>query len=442
MIIAAKYENDKFRPIVILDHTRTDDQFSESEIYDACQQMVGEILRILGYDSPANPIASDVLGEELYDKKKIEILTPEIYSLDYNIQYKHTAISFGDSKRTQLVASIINAPNDLVGILQIQEVVKSENIPALVDQVKRVVAKEIVFPMGITVVRDMNRDLVRRHFTIYATPYEADRLRLNNKLMIYGGAYDDVVIRANAGGVAILIKKGEKIIDVLNSKIKNIEFVEYSQVAQDNDYVTVEGEIFAKKENLYPPAPLNETITKICIDNDLMYRYDVDGGIPRYSFWASGLTPPDKPHATMSFHNSVKGSILVSNFTLSNYATANITCELFDIELFRTIVIYDDSRSNIFYNLNKAGKQKQGFEGYNFYVMSYEIVANKNATVLNIVASNNWLLSYTVKVDAIFSNAVYRKKLLEENRKKEEALYDDRGKALKAFEKTNTEEVS
>ena len=144
----------------------------------------------------------------------------------------------------------------------------------------------------------------------------------------------------------------------------------------------------------------------------------------------------------MSFQNSVEGSILISNFTLSNYATANITCELFDIELFRTIVVYDDSRSNIFYNLNKSGRRKQGFEGYNFYVMSYEIVTNKNTTILNIVASNNWLLSYTVKVDAIFSNAVYRKKLLEENRKKEEALYDDRGKALKAFEKMSTEEVS
>ena len=384
MIIVATLQNAKVQPIVIIDYTRSDDNYSASEIQKY----------------------SDKACSDFTQKNSTQgINKPIVYSLNYDYTFTHSGLNVGDSKRTAFHATVLNAPNDLVGVLRIKEVMSATNFSLLANGLSRVADSEVSFPTGLLITKMVSGKSLTRPFTIYSTPYTPDRFRVENRLELFGGAFDDVVLRlALSAEFKKTISLQAQIINLMENTPYTLSFqFPYEQQPTIDRY--------------YPPAPLNVILEDICRDNKLTFK--VEGAT--YTFLS--LDPTAAPSASyknqFSFLNSVKDTKLVSNLTFSNYAIANIETELYDASLFESIVVYDDSsfketpgaatsnRLDIFYNLNKVSGLSKKYNAYSFYVIGYTITDTRNATFIKIIGSNNWLLN-NIKVDALFEPAIYR----------------------------------
>lgn len=387
MIIVASKLGEFVQPIVIIDYTRSDDNFTDEEIKTYSKQISSDFTK---------------KATELF----LQVLNPIVYSLNYEYTYTHSALSFGDAKRTSFTASILNAPNELVGLLRIREVVSSENLKLLGNSLSRVADSELTFPTGGLVTKDSDGNIIIRLFTIYSTPYEPDRFRIENKLILRGGSYEDVVLRLR---LAANFKKGKSLSTQLTKLFSGL-FYTLNFKYPDGKKTSV--------SKYYQPAPLNIILADICKDNKIGFKSQG----ATYTFY--DLDPKNPPKALyknrLSFFNSVPKTKMISNLTFSNYAIATIESELFNVNLFESIIVYDDSAggkaqdldlsTTLFYNLNKISELSEKFNAYQFYIIAYTIHDSRDATFLSITGSNNWLLN-SVKIDALFENAIYRELL-------------------------------
>lgn len=390
MLIFGVIESKKLTPVVVIDYTRTDDHFTEKEI---------------------KKHTASLLADKYNLKNKVQIQPAKIYSLDYSATLTHSGMTFGDSKRTQLECSIINAPNELVGIVQVKKVIKSSNEDSFADELSKLLLPEVAAPFGLMIAKTPSGKIIEKRFVVYASPYEPDQRRLVNKLTIYGGEYDDIIIRSQEP-VRILKSKG--LIQQLKGQVRNKKFQLKVTIKKGkkagNKFFRGLSDIYPSVDKLYPFTQLNQLLQLICEDNKLSFGEE-DGVITFYCYEGYAEPPKIDRGNYLTFSNSIPRSKMIAGFNLSNYVTADITCELFDVQLFETITVYDDSNtstkdSSLFFNMNKAGV-KDGFNFYKFYVMSYSIIDNRNNTLLKITASNNWLLSYSTKLDGIMEGKIY-----------------------------------
>lgn len=383
------------QPIVILDYTRSDEQWTKAEIAAAVKATARGIVRAL---------------------------PPIVYSLDYKMSYTHTGIAYGDSIKTTFTATISNPPLDLVSLLNISQFTSQENIEALKRTVNSIIDPQIVFPQGKFFIKSPLTDptqvrtpeTISRPFIIYSTPFNFDQTRTNSTLTLRGAAFDSMVMRLQ---FAVNLDKAKPLAGQIEAALRSRDITPVFPPEFDG--------VFPAVSRYYAPAPLDDILGEICLDNKISFSNDTEGFI-RFVSLNPDDPPPDNIVNRFTFRNSVPGSKCIASFSLSNYTTCEFEAEATEIRLFNSVAVHDDSDSpGLFGNLTKiptksntvqlpsigsfsiTGKNAEKYPGYRFYVQEYTYIDSRDRTSVRITGSNNWITS-SFKIDSILENAIYK----------------------------------
>lgn len=359
---------DVFDPVVLIDYTRSDENYSPAQIKNLVRNN--------------KPDAALFLSAE------------RVYSVDYSASYSHNGVVYGDALRTQFTATVKNPPTDLVSLLNIKQIVSKQNLGALDEAVSRVINSQVVFPYGVMIVKDLTGKSIKRKFIVFSTPVSSDQRRTQTTLTINGGGFSDAVMNLN---FAIQLNRDETLRVQLTRALSELGFNVLFNGLQTR---------VPSVAKYYPPAPLARILQEIGKDNNVITSL---GDKVVYFYSASPNEPPPSDIvADFSFNNSRSGTKLISNFGLQNYVAAEFLSEAFDVQLFTSVRVYDDSGSStLFANLSAMPEGiKDTHKPYRFYVQGYTLNDSRFETSARVTATNNWLVS-VVKLDALFENKVY-----------------------------------
>jgi hypothetical protein len=389
------FGNPVYEPIVIVDYTRSDEQWSPSQISKYVKQL----------GTPLNgPISSNITT----------------YSLDYAMAYTHNGISYGDSLKTKFTATIRNAPISLVNLLNIKQYTSQQNIEALKSVVNAVIDPQVQFPQGGFVIRSAANskgeyETITRRFIIYSSPFDYDQKSRNSTLILNGAAFDNMVMRLQ---FAVDIKANQP----LFTQIKTALAKKGITAKTDSPTLPTRLPAWAK---YYTPAPIYDIISEICVDNNIAFDPEKD---PTYIFQdlSPSSPPPQSVKQRYCFQNYVPQSKIMATFKPDNYTSATWEGEVYNAELFTSVAVYDDSFSQgvdstgnvtpgVFSTYTKipnaavtTGSNK--IDGYRFYIQSYTYYDSRDKTSLTITGTNNWLISI-MRIDSLLENAIYKNQL-------------------------------
>jgi len=360
------------QPIVIIDYTRSDEQYTEIEI--------GAWVNVFAPLDAAT------------------ILPPIIHSLDYTASFTHSGISYGNSLKQSFEASITNAPVELVKLLNIEQYSSQQNISSLSSALNSVIDPQVIFPTGGILFKGLDGSKIFRRFMVYSTPYNFDPRRINSTLTIKGAHFDSMVMKLK---FAVYIKKNQPLISQISTAISG------KDLQIDGKSLSELSSIMPVVDKYYAPAPAQMILDEICRDNNLAY-INKDNILSFVS-----LDPNSPPLQTVknsfSFLNSVPGTKIISTFSLNNYVSCEFESEIYDPELFSSVTIYDDSMSNgkLFSNMAKSPDILSGYQGYRFYVQEYTLNDSREKTSTVTKGTNNWLLN-NFKLDYMLENKIYQ----------------------------------
>lgn len=386
MIICFKLDSETgiSNPVVVVDYTRTDDQWSFAEIQE---QVANAGVELLG--GSFNPV------------------TPSnVYSLDYSMSFRHSGVNLGDALKTSVKITVSNAPAEMIALMNIQQLVGSESALSLENAVAKVVDPQNQFPVGLFIFKYTDvagyEQKLSRKFTVYGTTFNFDARRISSRLEIRAASFDSVVMRL---ALAVNMDKKLPIAGQITSALSSTTLRDF-QVSFDPVSL---GTLPPVLDRYYPPATLNKVLADFCQDNGLFF--DIDETAKKVVFKsASSANPPtvsDLP-STLCFRNRVPASALIATFSVSDYATATIGSEILDVNLFDPVDVYDDSDAkDLFSNFRKNGLPYKTIDGYRFFVMEYQYTFSAHTSALTIRGTNNWLVS-NFKLDTIFEPAVYK----------------------------------
>lgn len=408
MIILYRSTDNAFevQPVVILDYTRSDEQWTQDEIKAFVKTCKPDISPVAANPPSESSLVSafGLFGATFTP----QILEPKIYSLDYSMTYTHQGVSYGDSLKTSFIANIKNAPMELIGLLNIRQYTSQQNIDALKLAIGNVIDPQVLFPSGAFVIND-GKITIYRKFIIFSTPFNFDARRVNSSLTLKGGAFDSMVIRLQ---FACDIKKDEPLIEQIAGQLTK------------QGYTTVTFPISLASRmpavaKYYDPAPLDTILGQICLDNNLLF--DRENKSILFQSTSPDAPPPPDNIEKFSFANYVPGSKMISTFSLNNYASCEFEAEISDVKLYSSVAVYDDSltslkenggkEASLFANLTKlASAPINKIDGYRFYIQEYSYFDSRDKTSMTIKGTNNWLVS-NFKLDTLLENAIYKNEL-------------------------------
>jgi len=371
-------------PIAVVDYTRSDDQYSFQQILRKALTVGSEVTR------------SFVNGAAL-----------QVFSLSYQIHFRHSGVSLGDALKTACEISIDNASSELASLINLQAVTGQESVLSLENATAKILDPEIEFPYCAIILKSgpgvLDTDIVRS-FIIYSSNFNADSRRINNTLSLRGGGYDSMVMRLR---LAVDLKKTLPLITQLTAVFASSGYKVTADLAILSDVPVV--------ERYYPPATMDNILSAICKDNGLFFDLDYTNK----KIYIKNLAKSDAPDnffpSKFCFRGGRPGANIISSFNVKDYATVVFEAEIEDVDLFDTVTVYDDSGTkNLFDNFRKSGvpffKGTKPFWPYDFYILQYEYMDSRIKTSIRITATNNWLLS-NFKLDNFFESAVYSKGL-------------------------------
>lgn len=393
--------NPIFSPIVIVDYTRSDEQWSDKDINKYINQLG------TGLGGP------------------VSISNKKVYSLDYAMIYSHIGISYGDSLKTSFTATIKNAPIELVTLLNIQQFTSQQNLQALKKTINAVIDPQVKFPQGGFVIKsapDVNgiSKIITRKFIIYSSPSEYDTKTRTSTLILKGAAFDAMVMRLQ---FALNIDDKKPLMDQLRSAFRKKQLSIIPSSTRPADIKSLNSRLPVVSK-YYSPAPVYDIMNELCRDNNLAY-YEQDG-----IYYMRPLGPDETPSQetlqNFSFQNYVNGSNVMVGFKPDNYTSATFEGEVYDARLFTSVAVYDDSLS---VGVDSTGQITPGLfatytkipgadvkigsntiSGYRFYVQNYTYFDSRDKTSITITGTNNWLIS-VMKIDNILENAIYKNQL-------------------------------
>lgn len=363
-------------PIVVIDYTRSDDQYSEVEILKYVNSV----------------------GIEAAKGKVVNIANLKTYSLDYSYQWVHSGITYGGALKTRFTATISNAPMDLVALLNVKMFISQENLQSLEAVASSIIDPEVFFPTGGFVLRpNSNSDkIITRTFIVYSTPFNFDSRRINSSLQIIGSEFDSMVIRLS---FAADIKKSLPLVTQLQSILGAQGFI----LQPDPSLAS----LMPAVDRYYPPAPINNVMEEICRDNNLVHSIDSDGKTLRLKSLKEDTADSLSLQSPMlTFKNSIPGSNLISTFSLQNYASCTMECEAFDVQLFEAVSVYDDTNTETLFSNLRKGVPLLSYNSYRFYILEYGYTDSRMKTSMMIKGSNNWIISQ-FKIDKFMESKVY-----------------------------------
>lgn len=364
-------------PVVLLDSQRSDDRFGTFEI-------AAEVKK--------NAPDKEDLGET------------EIFSVEYNATYSHTGVRPGDAWRSRFYATVKNPPATLMTMFSPLYFVSSQTEEALTEVIQRIVNPQRSIVYAAMVVRGAN-EIISRKFVVYAAPNRPVVGSTDTEMTLLGAQFDDVVIRK---GKFVRFDKKSPLNKQITAWLKPEFKAEFLKGAASKPPVS---------EILFPVQPIETTLARLCNEN-LLVCDRVNN-----TFVFSDSRRRGNPETSGEVEASFMGTagLMCYNFALSDYTRAQFNCEVFDIQLFSSITIYNDIRSAIFTGLNKVVAPNTNdtilgdaasllatsvTDKYNFYIIAYDLVDGRDAKHLRITAVNNWIVAQS-KVDALLENQVY-----------------------------------
>ncbi len=366
-------------PVVVLDYTRSDDQWTEKEI----RQKVGQAGLITGLAVDDTALSS--------------------YSLTYAVRYRHSGVALADALKTSVSIEIRNAPPSLSSLLNVRQIVGQESALSLGEATKRVIDAQNQFPLAVWFFKVEGpggiQTTISKKFMIYKTGFNFDQKRVNSTLVMQGASFEDMVMRVRLN---LSLNKESFLVDQLQAAFASTGY----QITPSDTGIAHQTPVL---ERFYPPAPLNKILAAVCLDNGLWFDLDETNKKIKIQSLDSANPPKTALPKIFCFRGTPPGQYIVSGFSVQDYATAQVTTELTAVELFDTLRILDDSGgAGLFDNF----RSEPGVVGlkrlllYSFYVLSYEYSISSTESVLRLGLTNNWLLS-NFKLDTLFENAVY-----------------------------------
>ena len=395
MLIFFKQETaTQFLPIVLVDYTRSDEQYT--------------------YENILSKISKAALGLKNVSSLNQE---PEIFSLSYRVVYKHSGINAADSLKTSCSIEIENAPSALTNLVNVKQFMSQENALALESTIKAIIDPQVIFPQCVLIIKNetnlnTDNDIVRS-FMIYSTNFSYDGRRIISTLTLSGAAFSSMVIQLKT---AVDIKKDKPLVSQL---AKALESTKYAFKADPSIQ-----SVNAKVERYYPPSTMNNILSDAAKDNGIFIDIDDD----TQTVNIKSLNPNDKPKSlsnkTFCFRGKVPGAKLIANFSVQDFSKGIFETEIEDVKIFDSIIVYDDSDADLlfenfieypgsfttnFKKFNPETKQLEtpSIKAYQFYVQEYSYLDDRTQTKLKMIATNNWVVS-NFKLNAFLENAIYK----------------------------------
>lgn len=365
-------------PLVVLDYTRSDDQWSDSEIREQVQT-AGNMLNL--ENSFPEPFT--------------------VFSLNYVVAFRHTAVNMGDALKTSVNLSISNAPAALSSLINVKQIVGQESAISLQDATAKIVDAQNEFPQGVFIFNFPGpagiMQKIARKFVVYGTAFNFDAKRVNSTLEVRAASFDSMVMRL---ALKMDINKKAPLFDQIQ---KAIAILKYSVTCTE-----AIGNLIPVIARYYPPAPLNKILANVCRDNAIFFDIDEDKKIVHLQSLKSENTPSDFFPQNFCFRGYYPGADLISTFSVQDYATASFSTEIADIGLFDSVIVWDDSDAEGLFANFRSGEPYglRAVLSYLFYVLEYELHWSSYESKLVIRGTNNWLIS-NFKLDTLFENAVY-----------------------------------
>lgn len=388
MLIFFKQQAEKYvQPIVLLDYTRSDEQYTEKDIVEK------------------------VLSSSKATGKTPLVTQLEIFSLNYRVVYSHSGINPASSLKTSATIEIDNAPSTLTNLVNVKQFTSQESALALESTIKAIIDPQVQFPTCVMILRNgsnvfKNVD-ISRNFIIYSTAFNFDGRRISSSLVLSGASFSSMVIQLQT---AVDIKKIKPLVSQLKTSLASTKYTFKADASITS--------VLPKVERYYPPATMNSILSSIAKDTGLYIDIDDDTKTVNIKSLDPNSKPKSLSSKTFCFRGMVPGAKMISNFSVQDFSRAVFETEIEDVKIFDSILVYDDSSADLLFEnfiefpvpfITPYGGNP--IKAYQFYVQEYTYSDDRIQTKLKLTATNNWVVS-NFKLNSFLENAIYKEALL------------------------------
>ena len=363
-------------PIVIIDAMSSDDRFTTKEIQ---------------------------IAVNTYAPENVTLAAPSIFSCEYTAQFEHAGIPLGASIKTRFSGTLKSPPAALVDAFSPKFLTSSQSVEQLANALSTIPNAQTNVCYAAMVFRGMSGKNISRQFIVYAAPMFPDAYGTTTTMILYGALIDDVMIKTST--FCQIDKKS-----ILKDQIEAVLSAQSPALVGNYDNCPQASEIPAT-EILLKPMKLFDLLSEICLQNKMLFTIDYPKAKVMFYGQDQASAPRDlknKEPSKFSFLGSV-GSI-AWGLGVENYTNIKFKTSIFDSKIFNKVVIYNDVNSAFFGGLTKTSKYsstlKTNVDAYEAWIIRYIMRWNRNETVCEVTASNNWLMAQ-FRVDALLETAIY-----------------------------------
>ena len=366
------------QPVVVIDSLSSDDRFTTKEI-----------IKISSDNAPDNSV----------------VIPPMVFSCEYSAQFEHIGMPLGAAIKTRFAGTLKSPPAILVDAFSPKFLTDSQSVEQLADSLSTIPNAQTHITYAAMVFKTQSGGTVSRQFIIYAAPMYPDPFGTTITMVLSGALIDDVMIKTTT--FAQIDKKS-----TLKSQLDKI--LSSQKPAFIGDYTNAPISINQKPatEIKLNPMTFSSLISEICLQNKLLPSFDYDK--KKISFYGQGQNsaPKNLDYTPPKFSFLGSNGAIAWGIGVENYVNIKFKTSIFDCKLFTKVIIFNDISSAIFNGLTKIPSNaptsilKKIPDSYEAWVIRYVIRWNRQETVCEVTASNNWLMAQ-FRIDSLLESAIY-----------------------------------
>lgn len=393
MLIFYAKNSDKsaITPIVVIDSLSSDDRFSTTEISKSVQENmpVLEAAKTSTQSQFAAPIALNKV---------------QIFSCEYSAQFEHVGIPIGAALKSMFSASIKSPPADLISAFAPTFNNSSTSISQMSDPNFKVPNVKTNITYAAMVVKDLNGNRISRKFIVYAAPMFPDPYGTLVTMVLQGAMVDDILIK---GSVSVQIDKKTSFKSQMDKFLKGLK----PPMTANYNYMSHANSIPAT-EKLFPPMKLNQLLSEICLQNNLIYTIDYSKNVVNFYGAGQASAPSAADYKIPKFSFLGSEGAVAWGLGIENYANLKFKTSIFDCKLFNKITVFNDINNKSFGGMTKnpttisTSILKKVSDSYDAWVIRYAMRWSRQESICEITASNNWVMSQ-FRVDGLMESAIY-----------------------------------
>jgi hypothetical protein len=364
-------------PCVIIDAMSSDDRFSTKQI----SSFVNELA------PPPDQLAT------------LSLKGFSVYSCEYSCEFSHIGVPLGQGMKTRFTAVIKSAPGSLVSTFSPAFLTSSQSVAEIADALGKFANPQTVPIYGAMVIQGQ-AGFVKRSFIVYAAPVEPDPMGTTTTMFVQGAMVDDVLIKSEC---AFQIDKSIPLITQLNDLLDKNGWT--------GTFNALQAAGKPASNILFRPTKFNTIIDEICLQNKMIPIIDYNK--KNVTFQSADPTgAPTQSTNAPSFSFLGSNGYMAWGLGVENYANIKFKTAMFSPNLFQSVTIYNDIQSAFFGGCTKIPSSKPaGFaktvDAYAAYVIRYAIRWSREESLVELTASNNWILAM-FRVDALLESSIYK----------------------------------